>query len=309
MSDSPNRWMRIIVNGKSAGDPAFREAVATIREQGYRLEMRVTWEGGDAARYAGEAVKDQVDVVIAAGGDGTINEVVNGILQADDAPNVAVGIVPYGTANDFATGCGIPKGDPLAALTLITENEPVPIDVGRVNDRYFINVASGGFGAEVTTATSPELKKAIGGAAYALTGIVAAAKMSPYQGKLITPDGEEEGEMIIGAVGNGRLAGGGFEVCPKALLDDGLLDVMSVRDLDILDLGNLVRELMNMDAEDNRLVSYRQLPSFEIHTERPLQLNLDGEPIQGKSFRFEALPRKLAFVLPPGAPLTQSSES
>lgn len=111
MSDGPNRWMRIIVNGKSAGDPALREAVATIREQGYRLEVRVTWEGGDAARYAGEAVKDQIDVVIAAGGDGTINEVVNGVLQADDAPKIAVGIVPYGTANDFATGCGIPKGD------------------------------------------------------------------------------------------------------------------------------------------------------------------------------------------------------
>jgi len=308
MSESPNRWMRMVVNGKSAGDPALREAVSQRRQQGHRLDVRVTWEGGDAARYAGEAVKDQVDVVIAAGGDGTINEVVNGVLQADDAPKIAVGIVPYGTANDFATGCGIPKGDPMAALTLVAEHKPVPIDIGKVNDRYFVNVASGGFGAEVTTATPPELKKAIGGAAYALTGIVAAAKMSPYRGKLVTPDGEEEGEMIVGAVGNGRLAGGGFQVCPKALLDDGLLDVMAVDDLDILDLGQLVTELMNVDAKDNRFVSYRQLPAFEIHTERPLQLNLDGEPIQGTSFRFETLPKKLAFVLPLGAPLTESSK-
>ncbi len=299
----------MLSTAKKAGDPALREAVSKIRQQGHRLDVRVTWEGGDAARYAGEAVKDRVDVVIAAGGDGTINEVVNGILQATNEPKIAVGILPYGTANDFATGCGIPKGDPLAALTLVAENEPVPIDVGKVNEQYFVNVASGGFGAEVTTATPPELKKKIGGAAYALTGIVTAAKMSPYRGKLITADGEEEGDMIVGAVGNGRLAGGGFQVCPKALLDDGLLDVMAVHDLDILDFGPLVQELMNIGAEENRLVSYRQLASFEIHTERPLQLNLDGEPIQGTLFRFEALPRKLAFVLPPSAPLTQSSES
>ena len=142
--------MRLIVNGKAASSPELRTAVNQLREKGHCLEVRVTWEGGDAARLAQEAQRDNVEVVIAAGGDGTINEVVTGLMQSADEPNVAVGVVPFGTANDFAHGCGIPIGDPLAALELILSTKPTPIDVACCNDRYFLNVASGGFGAEVT---------------------------------------------------------------------------------------------------------------------------------------------------------------
>ncbi|PHR90797.1 MAG: lipid kinase YegS [Blastopirellula sp.] len=307
MSNEPERRMRLIVNGKSAGDPALRAAVTQMRNQGFPLEIRITWEGGDAARYAIEAMEDDVDVVIAAGGDGTINEIVNGIMRTDSDPTIAVGVVPYGTANDFATGCGIPKGDPLAALQIVAENAAVPIDVGKVNNQYFINVASGGFGAEVTAATPPQLKKAIGGAAYSIMGIITAAKMSPYHGKLITDEGEEEVEMIVGAVGNGRFAGGGFAVCPHALLDDGLLDVMAIRDVSLLEIGTLVDELMNANVDDKKFISYRQLSSFEIHTDRPLQLNLDGEPVKNTHYKFETLHKKLRFVLPPGAPLQENT--
>ena len=130
MSTEQKRSMRLIVNGKAAGDPALRTAVHAIRDEGYRLEVRVTWEAGCAARYAAEAVNDGVDVAIAAGGDGTINEVANGVLQASPSSEIAIGVVPYGTANDFATGCEVPIGDPLAALRLITEAEARPIDIG-----------------------------------------------------------------------------------------------------------------------------------------------------------------------------------
>ncbi len=122
----------------------------------------MTWEVCDAARYAGEAVRDGIDVVTAGGGDGTVNEVVNGILLVDESPSIAMGIVPYGTANDFATSCGILTGNPLAALTLLTDREPTKIDVGKVNDHFFINVTTGGFGAEVTAATPTEMKKVLG---------------------------------------------------------------------------------------------------------------------------------------------------
>ncbi len=153
MVPSARRALCLVVNGKSAGDPALRAAVGEIRDRGYPLDIRVTWEGGDAARYAAEAAKGAYDVVVAAGGDGTVNEVVQGVLDVGSSSNIAVGILPYGTANDFATGCGIPKGNPLAALTLAAEGEPTPIDVGKVNERCFINVASGGFGAKVTAET------------------------------------------------------------------------------------------------------------------------------------------------------------
>jgi len=92
MTTPVERSLRLIVNGKAAGNQALRAAVGTIRGQGVRLEVRVTWEGGDAAQYAAEAVQDNVDIVIAAGGNGTINEVVNGIMNAAECVSVPMSV-------------------------------------------------------------------------------------------------------------------------------------------------------------------------------------------------------------------------
>jgi lipid kinase YegS len=310
MPERQNRWMRIIVNGKSAGDPALREAVSQIRQQGYRLEVRVTWEGGDAARYAGEAVREGVDVVIAAGGDGTINEVAGGVLSADASPSTALAVIPYGTANDFATGIGVLKGDPLKALQLAAEGVATPIDVGKVNDRIFVNVTSGGFGAEVTANTPPQMKKALGGAAYSLMGLVTAAKMNPYECRFTLPDGTaSEGLLLIMAVGNGRQCGGGYQVTPHALLNDGLLDVVAIHDAEVPQLGLVLSELLDLRAKSNQFVTYRQVSSFSLESSRPLQLNLDGESYLDTSFHFEVLPKALPFILGPNAPLKATDDA
>jgi lipid kinase YegS len=298
--------MRLVVNGKAAGDPGLRAAVAKIRDMGHQLQVRVTWEGGDAGGYAAEALRDGVDVVIAAGGDGTVNEVVGGVLSTDNPASSAVAVVPFGTANDFATGCGIPIGDPLAALKLAASGEIVPIDVGQANERYFINVASGGFGAEVTANTPPEMKRVLGGAAYSLMGVVTAAKMTPFQSRVTLPDGRtKEGAMLVMAVGNGRQCGGGQQVAPRALLDDGLLDLMVVHDVDIQSFGTVLNELLNLGDEANQYASYAQVPSFRIESKDPLQINLDGEPVRATSFDFRVLPSAIRLVLPPGAPLKE----
>ena len=102
------KHIRISLNGKGAGNPQVRDAINQMREEGQPLEVRSTWEGGDAARFAQKAMSDGVDVLIAGGGDGTVNEIVNGLLEVDQAPKMALGILPLGTANDFARGCGIP---------------------------------------------------------------------------------------------------------------------------------------------------------------------------------------------------------
>jgi lipid kinase YegS len=294
----------LIVNGKAAADPQLRPAISQIREQGYRVDVRVTWEGGDAARYATEATTEGVDIVVAAGGDGTINEVAGGVLSADVTSKPAVAVIPYGTANDFATGMGILKGDPLRALQLAADGAATPIDVGRVNDRFFVNVTSGGFGAEVTASTPPQLKKALGGAAYSLMGVVTAAKMNPYQCRYTLPDGTAgEGKLLVMAVGNGRQCGGGYQVAPKALLNDGLLDVAVIHDAEVAQFGSVLNELLNLTAESNQFVTYVQVPGFSLESSRPLQLNLDGEPYLDTSFQFTVLPKSLPFILGPEAPL------
>ena len=180
------------------------------------------------------------------------------------------------------------------------------IDVGKVNDRLFVNVASGGFGAEVTANTPMGMKRAIGGAAYSLMGLVTAAKMNPYECRFTAPDGTvHEGLLLVLAVGNGRQCGGGYQVTPRAVLNDGLLDVMAIHDVELSQLGMVLNELLDLTADTNRFVTYLQVPAFSFEASRPLQLNLDGEPYSDTSFRFEVLPKSLPFILGPNAPLTE----
>jgi lipid kinase YegS len=302
--------MRLVVNGKAAGDPALRTAIDLMRDTGHQLEVRVTWEHGDAARYAAEALRDELDVVIAAGGDGTINEVAAGMLSVDASPQTALAVVPYGTANDFATGIGVLKGDPLKALQLAAEGDTTRIDIGKVNGRIFINVTSGGFGAEVTANTPPQLKKALGGAAYSLMGLVTAAKMNPYECRFTVPDGTvHEGLLLLMAVGNGRQCGGGYQVTPNALLNDGLLDVVAIHDVEMQQLGMVLNEMLDVTAESNQFVTYKQVPAFSLESSRPLQMNLDGEPYRDTKFEFEVLPQTLPFILGPNAPLKTADDA
>jgi lipid kinase YegS len=300
------KQVRVILNGKGAANPQVRTAINQIRDECQPLEVRCTWEGGDAARFAQEAMADGIDVLIAGGGDGTVNEVVNGVLKADTSPRMALAVLPLGTANDFARGCGIPL-EPYDALKLAIEREPVKIDIPSANGVYYANVASGGFGAEVTVGTNPQLKKAMGGGAYALTGIVTAAKMEPYSGRFVSADEEAEGPFIVLAVGNARQAGGGFQVTRNAMLNDGLMDVMAIADFQTKDLGLVIQEAQDFTNTDNQFVHYRQVSGFEIELESALPINLDGEPHRWDHISFELLPQCLPVVLPEGCPLIKGA--
>ena len=304
------RLLRLVVNGKSAANPQLRDAVAHVRKQGHRLDVSVTWEEGDAARFAADASGGDCDVIVACGGDGTVNEVVDGIVSKHDSPRAAVAVVPLGTANDFAAGCNLPLRQPQKALEIAATGPVTPIDVGVVNDRHFINVATGGFGAEVTSRTPPDMKQALGGAAYTVMGIITAMTWNPHHCTLTLADGTtHEGDVSVLAVGNGRQAGGGYQLCPRALLDDGLLDLMVVHGANLPSFGTVLYEMNHPDDETNRYASYRQLDSFHIQSQSEMQLNLDGEPMRAKSFQFRVLPRRLPFVLPAGAPLKAAQRS
>src|SRR5215510_14976685 len=227
-SKARSKRVHLILNGKVAENDALRAAVARHRAAGHRIEVRVTWEAGDAKRFVSEA--GEVDLLIAAGGDGTLNEVVHGLMDLSKAERPALGIVPLGSANDFANGCGIPR-DPKKALALCMKGQAAPIDVGKANDHWFINAASSGFGAEVTATTSPELKRLLGPAAYTVMGAILAINFHHYEGKLILPDRELTRSGPVAIVGNGRQTGGGLQVAPRACIDDGLLDVLVVRQI------------------------------------------------------------------------------
>jgi lipid kinase YegS len=297
-----SKRVHLILNGKVAENDALRAAVARHRKAGHRIEVRVTWEKGDARRFVLEA--GNVDLLIAAGGDGTVNEVLHGLMDLSEATRPTLGIVPLGTANDFAAGCGIPS-DPAKALALCMKGEPIPIDVGKANEHWFINAASSGFGAEITATTSPELKRLLGAAAYTMMGAILAINLRHYQGSLILPDREITGSGLVAIVGNGRQTGGGIQVAPRACIDDGLLDVLVVRQISPTALLAAARELQQLPA-DGEYISYRQTPWLEVHSEATIPVNLDGEPLSFSKVRYEVLPKAIQVIVPPNCSLLSS---
>ncbi len=302
------RW-RLILNGKSAGDDDLRDAVHAMRNAGIALDVRVTWEDGDAERYVAEAIADGVDTVIAAGGDGTLSEVATTLAHRDEPADAlpSLGLVPLGTANDFATAAGIPD-EPLPALELVRAVAAVPVDLLRIEaedgPHWCANLASGGFGTEVTVETDEGLKKMLGGLAYLITGIAKLGRIEPMTARVSGPEFAWQGDFIALGIGNGRQAGGGQALCPDALVDDGLLDLTIVPELSgevAATVGTLVKD--GKHAALDRVATPARLPWVELEAEQPMTLNLDGEPVKSRRFRIDCVAGRVRMHLPAACPL------
>jgi len=292
--------LRLIINGKKAGRPDVRTAVQALRAKGVVVDVRVTWERGDGGRLVAEAARDGVPRVIAGGGDGSVNEIVNGLMALPTESRPEMGIMPLGTANDFATACGFPQ-EPLAALRLAATGQAHPIDLGRCSDAFFANVASGGFGAAVTTETPVELKNFVGGGAYTIMGLAKALNFVPYACSIRTPVGEMAGTIVLGAICNGRQAGGGQPLAPEAMIDDGLLDIVALRTFPPSAVAQVVSEMLAGHG-DGDYVERMRVPWMEVVAPAPIPVNLDGEPMSGTTFRFECVPGCVRMVLPANCP-------
>ncbi|WP_449434023.1 lipid kinase YegS [Pseudomonas putida] len=283
----------LILHGKQAMNEEVRTAVRDLRERGWTLDVRVTWEAGDAQRLVAEALATGYSHIVAGGGDGTLREVAEAMGLA--ATQASLALLPLGTANDFAKAAGVPL-EPAAALALL-EQAARPIDLGRVGDQLFLNMATGGFGSQVTANTSEDLKKVLGAAAYLFTGLSRFSELQAASVELLGPGFDWQGDLLALGIGNGRQAGGGQLLCPDALADDGLLDIAILPAPQEM-LGAL-RDLL---AGDGLFVRAR-LPWVEIKSSQGLDMNLDGEPLQADSLRFEASPKALRVHLPAGSPL------
>ena len=288
----------LILHGKQAQNEEVRAAVLALRERGWQLAVRLTWEGGDAARLVQEALAAGYPTLIAGGGDGTLREVAEALALAGGQASLA--LLPLGTANDFCRAAGIPLL-PAEALALL-ECEPRPIDLGEVDGQLFLNMATGGFGSRVTANTSEELKKLLGGAAYFLTGLSRFAEVHSAFGRFGGPGFAWEGDFLALGIGNGRQAGGGHVLCPQAQVDDGLLDVCIVpASQDVVGtLGTLLSGgILGLEAVS---VSAR-LPWLEVEAPEGLDINLDGEPLESRHLHFAARPGALRVHLPDSSPL------
>ena len=257
---------------KSRG-PLF-DAAATLSEAGYALTIHRTTGNGDAAETAAREGGDY-DVVVAVGGDGTLNEVISGLMKLEHRP--LLGYLPQGSTNDFAASLHV-SGKPAAAAAVLVKHAPRQLDIGCWNDRHFVYVASFGAFTRSSYAASQAAKNALGHFAYILEGMKDLNTLRPYRIRL-TADGETlDGEYLFGAVCNSTSIGGLMKLDPeRVVLDDGKVELLLVPNpRTALDLQNLVMALLNQQYDSGGLV-FRHVSTLHLETAEDLPWSLDGE--------------------------------
>lgn len=292
---SAKRSLCLLVNERAAADDRLRSAVAELRQEGHRIEVRALWEPGQGEQFAAECMHHGgFEAIVACGGDGTLNEAVNGIMaDAPESPPM-IGVLPYGTANDFARSANIPADDPAAALRIAAYAQPHRLDLGRANDRWFLNAATVGIGAEITADTPKPLKDLLGGAAYSVNALSKLIANKPRQARVLADDLHWKGDLLLLIVANAHTAGGGQPIAPKdAPLDDGLLNVTVVSNARTIDLAEALAHLFTRGRPDHPAILQRQVSWLELQAEMPVTLNLDGESMEVERCRFEVWPRAL----------------
>ncbi|CAG9621331.1 diacylglycerol kinase [Sutcliffiella rhizosphaerae] len=269
---------RVIYNPTS-GRELFKkhlpEVLVRLEKAGYETSCHATTCHGDATEAARVAVERKYDLVIAAGGDGTINEVVNGLGEQDYRP--VLGIIPVGTTNDFARALGLPRDDILACVDVITEGVPMPVDIGRANDQYFVNIAGGGKITELSYEVPSKLKTVLGQLAYYLKGIEMLPSIRPtnvtieYDGKVF------EGEIMLFLVSLTNSVGGFEKLAPDSCLNDGMFDMIILKKANIADFIRIATMALRGEHIKDPSVIYTKANRVKVHTNEKMQLNLDGE--------------------------------
>lgn len=286
----------VILNGRAAGDEALRAALEARQASGTRFDVPTLAQGGDGRRVVAGLGTELPDLIIACGGDGTLNEVVNGLYDAGRLEEVPVALMPYGTGNDFATGCGIVADTPEVMLDRALNAAESRVDVGRANDRCFINAVSGGAGAEATAETPDWLKDGLGKLAYFITGAIKAGNLEGKEATFKAEGFEWSGKIVGFVVANGSHVGGNVCVAPEARLDNGLLHLTIFPERPFTELTAIAAHYLMPSREGKpEHVVTATAAAFTLEVAESLHMNLDGEPLEAQAMQFGILPSALRF--------------
>lgn len=289
---------RLIYN-PSSGREMLRKHLPDILEclerAGYETSTHATQGEGDAKQAAHDAVLRQFDVVVAAGGDGTIYEVINGIAQHQKRP--ALGIIPGGTTNDFARALNLPK-DMVKAAKVIARGTKRAFDVGKVNQQYFINIAGGGTLTELTYEVPSKWKTMLGQLAYYVKGIEKLVLLKPTKMKIESKEMTIDEEMMIFLVANSFSIGGLKRIAPKADLHDGYFDVLAVKKTSVPEFIKIATQALRGEHLKDPHVVYFQTSELKVTSEHKVQINLDGELGGTLPARFKVLHKHIDIFVP-----------
>lgn len=299
---------RLIVNPVSGADtaPTLLPLInRVLRENFGELDISLTIGAGDAQAIAEKTVQDsQYSHIFIAGGDGTLNEVLNGAASVENAlERIVFGLIPLGTGNDFADALGLPE-DVEAALDILKNKKVFAVDVGKLTTdakaHFFINVSAGGFIAEVSDAVNPQLKSIAGKLAYLIGGAQVMFNYAPVNTRVKIDYAEETIKRIYDiemfAVCNSRMVGGGSMIAPEAIVNDGLFDICIFKDVDTFQFINLLREISVGSHLDNEETVYLRVPEIEFEFDREIKVNADGEVLTARKCHYKILPRAARFL-------------
>jgi len=289
----------IIVN-PIAGSIVDRDGLLKQLRRLNPRKLRLTQRAGEAESYARDAIRAGCDYVIAAGGDGTLNEVINGIAPPGRMGGICVGIVPLGTANDFARTIGLPASVD-DNIDILRAKQTAPIDLVRVRSdctRYFVNVSAGGFSGLVHEKLTPEIKSTWGPLAYLRSAAAALPELHAYHTNIVF-DGRER--LIIEVynviVANGQFVAGGLPIAPQADLRDGLLDVILVPRRSPAKMMLLAAEMLLGNHVSSNAVIFRRAKKISVRSRPGMWFNVDGELIGNDPAVFQILPGALECVI------------
>ncbi len=288
-----------IILNPSAGKARDLDDIVARITQLPDAEIRLTTKPGSAARFAKTALKNGRELIIAAGGDGTLNEVVNGI--GENSGDVRVGLIPLGTGNDFGRSIGVlPDVD--EAIDLIRAGETRAVDLVRVTSdevRYFVNVSAGGFSGLVNEKLTAEMKKTWGPLAYLRSAAAALPELRAYRTTLAFDNDESLTlELYNVVVANGRYVAGGMLIAPEAAIDDGLLDVILIPKRPAPELALVVAQMALGTHLSSDAIVYRRTAKLTVNSKPGMWFNVDGELVGNEPARFEIVPRALNFIAP-----------
>lgn len=279
------------------------DLVGEVESAVQRLEnpwLRFTEEEGQATLFAREAVEDQFELIVAAGGDGTVNEVVNGMVS--NAGRTRLGVLPLGTGNDLARSLDIPP-DLDGAIDILLEGQTRGVDVIRVVNssvRYFVNMSSCGFSGQVDENLTPEMKQAWGGVAYLISGVGTLPELTTYRTLIRFDDSDwQELDLYNIVVANAPYVGGGIPIAPAAKLNDGLVDVMIVPVTSTPRLILAMTEILLGRHMESEIVIHRRARKVSFQSVPDMWINVDGELIGREPSSFDVLDDALQIVTGP----------
>lgn len=290
----------LIIFNPVAGSVKKPDAVLSRLQRLNPMAVRVTRRRGDAERFAREAMQEKCNYVVTAGGDGTLNAVVNGIAMLQPLSDVRVGIVPLGTGNDFARALGLPVtiDENIDVLRACKTRRIDLVQVRSDRTRYFANVSSGGFSGAVDEKLTAKIKRTWGPLAYVRSAAAALPKLHAYRTRLVFDDEEELSlELYNVVIGNGRFIAGGLPIAPDADLRDGMLDVVLIPKRSAPEMVLLAAEILLGKHLSSNAVIFRRAKKIAVRSRPGMCFNVDGELIGNAPAVFQVVPRALNFVV------------